>query len=103
MATTITWLGHAAFQLETGGYKILVDPFITGNPAASFKPEEIQADFILVTHGHGDHLGDTARIAGDTGAIVISNAEICHWYEKKGFENPWSASGWRISIIPLGM
>jgi L-ascorbate metabolism protein UlaG (beta-lactamase superfamily) len=83
---TLTWLGHAAFQLETDGYKILVDPYITGNPSASYKPETGGTDFILVTHGHGDHLGDTGKIAANTGALIISNSEICGWYEKKGLK-----------------
>jgi L-ascorbate metabolism protein UlaG (beta-lactamase superfamily) len=86
MTSTLTWLGHAAFQLKTGKYQILVDPFLKGNPAASQKPDEIEADYILITHGHGDHLGDTQEIASRTGAVIISNAEICDWYKKKGFK-----------------
>lgn len=83
---SLTWLGHAAFMLETGGYKILVDPFITGNPAASFKPDDSRTDFILITHGHGDHVGDALKIAEKTGAVIISNDEICRWFEKKGLK-----------------
>ncbi len=79
----ITWLGHSAFSLSTNELTILVDPFITRNPSAAVSVEEIKADYILVTHGHGDHLGDTIRIARRTGATVISNAEICDWLEKK--------------------
>lgn len=85
MATTITWLGHAAFLIKSSGYQILVDPFLKDNPAASPTMEQIQADYILITHGHNDHLGDTEEIASRTGAIIISNAEICDWFEKKGF------------------
>ena len=84
MPFTFTWYGHAALGLETAGYKILVDPFFSGNPAASVTAENVPADFILVTHGHGDHIGDTLAIAKRTGAQVISVAEIAGWLEKKG-------------------
>ncbi len=84
MSFTFTWYGHAALGLETAGYKILVDPFLSGNPAASVTAENVPADFILVTHGHGDHIGDTVTIAKRTGAQVISVAEIANWLEKKG-------------------
>lgn len=84
MSLTITWYGHSALGLETGGYKILVDPFFSGNPAAAIKADQAAADFILVTHGHGDHVGDTVAIAQRTGATAISNFEIASWLEKKG-------------------
>jgi L-ascorbate metabolism protein UlaG (beta-lactamase superfamily) len=84
MSVKFTWLGHAALGLETGGHHILVDPFLTDNPAASVSPDEIQVDFILLSHGHGDHVGDTIEIAKRTGALVISNFEICSWCETKG-------------------
>jgi L-ascorbate metabolism protein UlaG (beta-lactamase superfamily) len=86
MSFTLTWYGHATLGLETGGYKILVDPYFSGNPAASVKAETVTADFILVTHGHGDHIGDTVAIAKRTGAQVISVAEIANWLDKKGIK-----------------
>ncbi|WP_456328468.1 MBL fold metallo-hydrolase, partial [Archaeoglobus sp.] len=58
----ITWFGHACFLLE-GTKKIIIDPFLTGNPTAPVKPEDIDVDLILVTHGHGDHLGDAETIS----------------------------------------
>lgn len=82
MATQLTWYGHAALGLLTGGHKILVDPFFTANPAASQTAADAQADFILVTHGHGDHLGDTVAIARRCNALVISNFEIANWLKK---------------------
>ncbi len=82
----IRYLGHAAFALDFDGIKVLVDPYLTGNPSAPVKPEEVQADFILVTHGHGDHVGDTVAIAKRTGALAVSNAEISHWLEEKGIK-----------------
>jgi len=84
MSTKLTWYGHATLGLETSGYKVIVDPFFDGNPAASTSANQIQADFILVSHGHGDHIGDSIEIAKSTGAMVISNAEIARWLEKKG-------------------
>jgi L-ascorbate metabolism protein UlaG (beta-lactamase superfamily) len=84
MSIKVTWLGHAALSLETDGYNILVDPFLTGNPAASVVPEKVNADFILLSHGHGDHLGDTVAIAKRTGAVVITNAELSDWLDRQG-------------------
>ena len=84
MSAKLTWYGHAALGLETGGYKLLVDPFFTDNPSASTSADKVDADFILVSHGHGDHMGDTVAIAKRTGATVISNFEIANWLGNKG-------------------
>lgn len=86
MTTTLTWYGHAALGLETGGYQLLIDPYFSGNPAATASADKVTADFILVTHGHGDHLGDTVAIAKRTGATVVSNAEIAGWLGKQGLK-----------------
>ncbi|OGO15081.1 MAG: hypothetical protein A2Z14_05380 [Chloroflexi bacterium RBG_16_48_8] len=72
--------------MDVDGLKLLVDPFITDNPAASVKVEDLEADFILISHGHGDHVGDAVSIAKRTGALVISNFEIASWFEKKGIQ-----------------
>ncbi len=84
MSFTITWYGHAALGLEAGGYHILVDPFLTGNPAASISADKVPADYILISHGHSDHIGDTVAIAKRTNAPVISNDEIARWFSKQG-------------------
>lgn len=84
MTTKITWYGHAALGLETGGYKILVDPFLGENPVCSTNPQQEHAEFILLSHGHDDHLGDTVDIARRDGALVICNAELCGWLSKQG-------------------
>jgi len=84
MSLKLTWFGHAALGLETDGYNILVDPFLSGNPVASASPEQVKADYILVSHGHDDHVGDTLPIAKRTGATVISNNEIAIWLKKQG-------------------
>ena len=87
MASSITWLGHSAFQLQTAGKTILIDPFLTGNPSATVSAEDIYADFIIVSHGHEDHIGDTIAIAKRTGAVVISNFEIIQWLQGQGVQN----------------
>ena len=86
MTHKLTWHGHATMGLETGGFKIIIDPFFSGNPAASVSPESVEADFILVSHGHGDHVGDAVDIAKRTGAMVISNFEIAGWMNQQGVE-----------------
>ena len=87
MAIKITWYSHACFLIETGQTRLLTDPFLTDNPLASVKVDEIQTDYILVSHGHGDHLGDTINIAQRTRATVISNYEIQTWLVNQGVEN----------------
>jgi L-ascorbate metabolism protein UlaG (beta-lactamase superfamily) len=84
MAFSLTWIGHGTLELETGGFRLLVDPYLSQNPAAKADPATIATDYILVTHGHGDHIGDAVDIAQRTGATVIANAEICGWLRKKG-------------------
>jgi L-ascorbate metabolism protein UlaG (beta-lactamase superfamily) len=84
MSFTFTWYGHATLGLEVNGLHVVVDPFFTGNPAASIAADQVPADFILVSHGHGDHVGDAVAIAKRTGALVISNAEIAGWLGGKG-------------------
>lgn len=84
MATTITWLGHNAWSLETGSATMLVDPFLNDSPTAPIKAEAVKADYILLSHGHGDHVGDTVAIAKRTGATVISNFEVSQWLGRKG-------------------
>ena len=85
----ITWLGHSAFRIETAKAKILIDPFFTGNPAfdeATRKDAVAGLTHILLTHGHGDHVGDTVAIAKETGATVLANADLAAWLGSKGVE-----------------
>jgi L-ascorbate metabolism protein UlaG (beta-lactamase superfamily) len=84
MNVKFTWYGHATMGLETGGYRLVIDPFFDGNPAATMPADQVQADFILLSHGHNDHVGDTISIARRTGAQVISNYEIANWLEGQG-------------------
>ncbi len=87
MTTKFTWYGHAASGIETDGRKLVIDPFLSENPAASVSPGTVEADFILVSHGHGDHVSDVVPIAKRTGALVISNFEIATWCEQQGIKN----------------
>jgi len=84
MSTTLTWYGHAAFRIDVGEMKLLVDPFLKNNPVSAVKPDQVEADFILISHGHGDHVGDAVEIAERTEATVISNAEIASWFQEQG-------------------
>lgn len=86
MSDTFIWYGHGTFGIETEGYKVLVDPFLTGNPTASVSADKVEADFIVVSHGHGDHIGDAVEVARRTGALAIANAEIAGWLGKQGLE-----------------
>jgi L-ascorbate metabolism protein UlaG (beta-lactamase superfamily) len=82
----IRFLGHAAFALEHDGKTVLIDPFLTGNPKAAVTADEVAADAILLTHGHGDHFGDTVEIAKRTGAPVVAIVEIARELAEDGLE-----------------
>lgn len=86
MTTKLTWLGHGTWSIEVEQHHVLLDPFLDDNPLAPVKADEIEADFILISHGHFDHMADAEKIARRTGAVVISNFEICTWLEAKGVE-----------------
>lgn len=83
----ITFLGHASLQIKIGDISILVDPFISGNPKASnINVDELEADYILLTHAHQDHILDVEAIAKRTEAVIVSNYEIVTHYQNKGLE-----------------
>lgn len=84
----ITFLGHASLLIETAGKKIMVDPFITPNPKANaIDVSLLQADYILVTHAHQDHIQDVELIAKQNEATIVANAEIATFYANKGFKS----------------
>ena len=80
----IRFLGHSAFELTHDGVTVLIDPFLTGNPKAAASADEVAADAILITHGHGDHIGDTVAIAKRTGADVLAIVEIAQELSGEG-------------------
>lgn len=84
----ITFYGHASLGIEVGGKHILVDPFISGNPkAAHIAIDSLQADYILLTHAHQDHILDVEVIAKRTNATIVSNWEIATYYGNKGLNS----------------
>jgi len=83
MALQFTWYGHGTFGLDIDGTKIVIDPFFSDNPSASTSLDGVAADFIWVSHGHGDHIADTVPLHKQTGALVIANAEIADWLAKQ--------------------
>jgi len=83
---TLTFHGHSAIELQMAGRRVWIDPFLTGNPKAVLRPDQVQADTLIVTHGHGDHFGDTVALARRTGAVVVSNYEITSYCRAQGVE-----------------
>lgn len=82
----LTYLGHSAVLVESSGHRLLIDPFLTGNAKASISADELTADFILLTHAHHDHLGDTEAIARRSGATVVATVEICNHLSAMGLQ-----------------
>jgi L-ascorbate metabolism protein UlaG (beta-lactamase superfamily) len=85
----ITWLGHSAFRLDSATASILIDPFLSYNPSFAgldLKDQTKGVTHILLTHGHGDHVGDTVQLAKETGATVLANADLAAWLGTKGVE-----------------
>lgn len=82
-----TYYGHSCFLIEINGKKLLFDPFISPNPlAAHIDTSKIEADYILISHAHGDHLADAVSLANQTGAVCIANYEIYLWLQAQGLE-----------------
>jgi L-ascorbate metabolism protein UlaG (beta-lactamase superfamily) len=98
-----TYLGHSCFLVETGGTRLLFDPFITPNPlAASIDFASIQADVILISHAHMDHIADAVALAKQTGAQVLANWEIADWLGKQGVEKNLAMNHGGSTAIPCG-
>ena len=84
MAIEITWLGHNCFEIDTDSHRLLLDPFLSDSPVAPKLADELDPQFILVSHGHFDHVGDAAGIATRTGARVLASFEVCQWLQTQG-------------------
>jgi Predicted Zn-dependent hydrolases of the beta-lactamase fold len=93
----ITWYGHSAFRIEAGNARILIDPFLSGNPTwnGGWEGPAEGITHVLLTHGHSDHVGDALDILKKTGAMLVANAEICTYFSDKGIEkvNPGNHGG----------
>ena len=84
MTIKYTFVGHGTHLLDINGVKVLIDPFFDDNPATDVAADSVEADYILVSHGHGDHIADAVSIAKRTGAKLISNFEIYSWFGEQG-------------------
>lgn len=82
MSFELRWLGHGSWAMKIGGANVLLDPFLDDNPSAPCKADELSADFVLVSHGHFDHVADVAAIAKRTAATVVASFEIAEWFGK---------------------
>ena len=115
--TDVRFLGHACFELSDGDTRVLIDPFLTGNPAAAVSAEDVDPTTILLTHGHADHLGDTVAIAKRTGAPVVAIVELANEIGAEGvdvfdpnlggtvkFDWGWAklVPAWHTSMTPKG-
>ena len=97
----ITYFGHSCFLFDLNDHRILVDPFISGNPLAQHVDiDSIKTDFIFLTHGHQDHVLDVEQIAKNNDALIVSNFEIVSWYEQKGLKgHPMNHGGtWKFDF-----
>ncbi|MXQ54132.1 metal-dependent hydrolase [Shimazuella alba] len=82
----LTYHGQSCIEIHMDDYNLIIDPFLTGNPRADITADQVKADYILLTHGHGDHLGDTIPIAKQNNAKVIAPFELATWLSWKGIE-----------------
>lgn len=113
----VRFLGHSALLISDGTTRMVVDPFLTGNPKAALGADQVQAEMIVLTHAHGDHYGDSVALSRRTGALIVSNYEIVGYAEKHGgqgvgmnlggtykFEGGWLKwfPAWHSSSFPDG-
>ncbi|MGB9771628.1 MAG: metal-dependent hydrolase [Candidatus Kapaibacteriota bacterium] len=80
----LTYLSHSTFILDNGTHRLIIDPFITGNPTCPIKVEDVNVNFVVLTHGHGDHLGDAFTIAKKNDALIIAVNELANYAAENG-------------------
>lgn len=99
----LTWLSHASWLIETGGHRVLLDPYFNDNPKANVSAEDFDdISHILVSHGHFDHITDVKTIAERCGSVIVANFEIANWYNGQGFDNTVALNiGGQVSL-PFG-
>ena len=101
----ITYLGHSTFTVDTAAARLIIDPFLTGNPAATVTAADIRCDYILLSHGHGDHIADALEIAKRNNATIIANNEICNYFGAQGAQvhhlNPGGAATFPFGRVKL--
>jgi len=95
------YYGHSACLLECGTHRVLIDPFLKGNPLASILPDQVKCDYILLTHGHNDHVGDTVEIAKANDATVVAVYELAHYLQAQGCKVHPLGTGGRAAF-PFG-
>jgi L-ascorbate metabolism protein UlaG (beta-lactamase superfamily) len=101
----LTYLGHSCFLVETATARLIIDPFLTGNPLAAAKADAIKVDYILCSHGHEDHTGDALSISKRCGAPIIANYEIAEYFGAQGAKshglNPGGAFNFPFGRVKL--
>src|SRR6187401_2506845 len=100
--TKFTWLGHATWKIETLGGVIILDPFFDDNPAANIKAADVAADYLLISHGHFDHVADAASIAKRCGATIVANYEIATWLGNQGVQKTIGMNLGGSTYLPFG-
>ncbi len=98
----LTFIGHACFLLDDGKYRVVIDPFIANNPAAKVGVNDLKVDYILLTHGHGDHLGDAIEIARKNEATIVSNFELSLYCSSKGVKKTMGPHIGGVATLPFG-
>jgi L-ascorbate metabolism protein UlaG (beta-lactamase superfamily) len=102
MALSLTWHGHATWQIQSGSHALIVDPFFDDNPSSTIKADQVDCQFLLLTHGHFDHIADAAAIAKRTAAQVIANYEIASWLGAQGVPNTFGMNLGGAASFPFG-
>jgi Predicted Zn-dependent hydrolases of the beta-lactamase fold len=87
MATQLTWFGHSCWYIESDDVRLIIDPYLTDNPACTVRAEDVNVDYVFVTHGHVDHCADAESIARRCGAKLVGVFELVQWFRKCGVEN----------------